>query len=77
MFPQIYNNYMVGHNLKQVMKYFLMYILPRYLLIVNVNLFSRISDCIIIMFLGFSRTGLFAWPALLSFYSKPCLFFYK
>jgi hypothetical protein len=34
MFPQIYNNYMVGHKLKNTMKQFLLYVLPRYALIV-------------------------------------------
>lgn len=41
MFPQVYNNYMVGHKLKEHMKYFLLYILPRYSLIVNKILLSR------------------------------------
>jgi len=38
MIPQIYNNYMVGHKLKNSMKYFLLYALPRYLLIVIILL---------------------------------------
>lgn len=36
MFPQIYTNYMVGHKLKNTMKHFLLYALPKYFLIVIV-----------------------------------------
>lgn len=34
MLPQIYNNYMVGHKLKNSMKNFLLYVLPKYFAIV-------------------------------------------
>lgn len=43
--PQIYNNYMVGHKLKDNMQYFLYYILPRYTFIVHHLLFSHIYEC--------------------------------
>lgn len=36
MFPQIYRNYKVGHKLKESMRYFLFYALPRFLFIVSV-----------------------------------------
>lgn len=45
MLPQIYKNYMVGHKLKQNMKYFLCYILPRYAFIVYHYLFSHTCGC--------------------------------
>lgn len=38
IFPQIYNNYMVGHKLKDSMHNFLYYVIPRYSFIVHYNL---------------------------------------
>lgn len=57
MFPQIYNNYMVGHSLKTNMKHFFCYMLPRYtcLVILFIIYYRFILECINLMCLGLSR----------------------